>query len=70
MAGSGNLAYRLGLNSLMAAVAAYPGIAEAVRPADLGSVTALGEAIGEGRDEQAVNAARDLLEPDIDAIGG
>ena len=60
--GSGNLAYRLALNSLMAALAAYPEVAGVVRPAEPKRVRALGRAIagggrGEGRGVRA-RAAR------------
>jgi GntR family transcriptional repressor for pyruvate dehydrogenase complex len=67
--GSGNLAYRLALNSLMATLAAYPEVAGVVRPAEPGRVRALGRAIAAGDPAKAERAARALLEPDIDAFG-
>jgi len=67
--GSGNLAYRLALNSLMAALAAYPEVAGVVRPAEPKRVRALGRAVGAADPAKAERAARALLEPDIDAFG-
>ncbi|HEX5909530.1 MAG TPA: GntR family transcriptional regulator [Thermoleophilaceae bacterium] len=67
--GSGNLAYRLALNSLMAALAAYPEVAGVVRPAEPKKVRALGRAIAAADPAKAERAARALLEPDIDAFG-
>ena len=67
--GSGNLAYRLALNSLMAALATYPEVAGVVRPAEPKKVRALGRAIAAGDAKKAEAAARALLEPDIDAFG-
>ena len=42
VAGSGNVAYQLALNSLIGALAAYEGIAEAVRPGERGGHPAAG----------------------------
>ena len=67
--GSGNLAYRLALNSLMGALAAYPEVAGVVRPAEPQRVRALGRAIAAADPAKAERAARALLEPDIDAFG-
>ena len=67
--GSGNLAYRLALNSLMAALAAYPEVAGVVRPAEPKRVRALGRALAAADAGKAERAARALLEPDIDAFG-
>jgi DNA-binding FadR family transcriptional regulator len=67
--GSGNLAYRLALNSLLGALAAYPGVAGQVRPKDPAAVRALGAAVAAGDAGAAADAARALLEPDIDAFG-
>ena len=67
--GSGNLAYRLALNSLMAALAAYPEIAGVVRPAEPKRVRALGRALAAADPAAAERAARALLEPDIDSFG-
>ncbi len=67
--GSGNLAYRLALNSLMAALAAYPEVAGVVRPAEPKRVRALGRALAAADAGKAERAARALLEPDIEAFG-
>ena len=67
--GSGNVAYRLALNSLMTALDAYEAVAAALRPRDGGDVRALGAAIA-ARDEPGADAAaRRLLEPDVAAAG-
>ena len=62
--GSENVAYRLGLNSLNAALAAYPELGESLAPRDGDSLRALGRAVGSGDEEGAADAARALLEPD------
>ena len=67
--GSGNIAYRLGLNSLMEALEADPGLVERLTPSDQAAVQALGDAIGIGDRDAADDAARRLLEPDIDLAG-
>ncbi len=67
--GSGNLAYRLALNSLMATLGAYPDVAGVVRPAEPKRVRALGRAVAAADPAKADRAARALLEPDIDAFG-
>ena len=68
--GSGNLAYRLALNSLMAALAAYPEVAGVVRPAEPKRVRALGARDRRRPTRRRPSApARALLEPDIDAFG-
>ncbi|MGZ4277701.1 MAG: winged helix-turn-helix domain-containing protein [Solirubrobacteraceae bacterium] len=69
VAGSGNLAYQLALNSLVAALVAYEGIADAVRPADAAAVRALGDAIAAGAADDAARAAGALLERDARAFG-
>jgi GntR family transcriptional regulator, transcriptional repressor for pyruvate dehydrogenase complex len=63
VAGSANLAYRLALNSLNAALDAHREILDAVRPADAAAVRALGVAIARGDATGAVEAARALLDP-------
>jgi GntR family transcriptional regulator, transcriptional repressor for pyruvate dehydrogenase complex len=68
--GSGNIAYRLSLNSLMAALDAYAEIAEALRPTDPERLHALGEAIAAGDAATAAVAAAALLEPDVAAVPG
>lgn len=67
--GSGNLAYRLGLNSLNSALDAYPQIGERLAPRDPGSLRDLGAAIAARDGEAAGAAAARLLEPDIDLAG-
>lgn len=69
VAGSGNVAYQLALNSLIGALAAYEGIAEAVRPSDAAGIRRLGEAIRAGDPKGAAAAAEGLLEPDTHALG-
>lgn len=69
VAGSGNVAYQLALNSLIGALAAYEGIAEAVRPSDAAGIRRLGEAIRAGDPKGAAAAAEALLEPDTHALG-
>jgi GntR family transcriptional repressor for pyruvate dehydrogenase complex len=68
VAGSQNVAYRLALNSLLAAVGAHAGIAEAIRLSDEEGVRRLGEAIAAGDAEASGRAARKLLEPDTRAL--
>jgi DNA-binding FadR family transcriptional regulator len=63
VAGSANLAYRLALNSLNAALDAHAEILDVVRPTDAGRITALGDAIAAADASGAVAAARVLLEP-------
>lgn len=67
--GSGNLAYRLGLNSLTAALDADPGLNERLAPHDATALRALGTAISSGDAAGAGDAARRLLEPDIELAG-
>ncbi len=65
VAGSGNIAYRLALNSLMEAVMAYGDMADRVRPEDAVQITDLGEAIAAGDETGAAEAARRMLEADV-----
>lgn len=65
VAGSGNIAYRLALNSLMEALLAYGDMAERIRPHDAGQIRDLGQAIVEGDEAAAASAARLMLEADI-----
>jgi DNA-binding FadR family transcriptional regulator len=67
--GSGNVAYRLALNSLTRALGAYPETAAAALPTDPGGTRALGEAIAAGDPEAAAAAAGRLLQRDVDALG-
>lgn len=64
--GSGNLAYRLGLNSLNSALDAYPQLGERLAPRDPAALRALGKALADGEPAAAGEAAARLLEPDID----
>ena len=64
--GSGNVAYRLGLNSLNAALDAYPELGESLVPRDGEILRHLGAAVGSGDPEGAAVAARALLEPDTE----
>ncbi len=66
--GSGNIAYRLALNSLLLALDAYEPVAEALRPTDVEGLQALGAAVAAGDVEGADAAARRLLEPDAAAL--
>ncbi|MBA2522726.1 MAG: FadR family transcriptional regulator, partial [Solirubrobacterales bacterium] len=64
--GSGNLAYRLALNSLNSALTAYPLLGERLAPRDPIGLRELGAAISAGDGTAADAAARRLLEPDIE----
>ena len=65
--GSGNVAYRLALNSLLTALDTYDAVATALRPSSADEVRALGAAIA-ARDEAGADAAaRRLLERDASA---
>lgn len=66
--GSGNIAYRLSLNSLLAAMLSFGNVADQVRPADGDAILALGRAIGSGDPETAVAVATALLRADIERI--
>jgi DNA-binding FadR family transcriptional regulator len=67
--GSGNLAYRLGLNSLNRALDAYPQLGEILAPRDAEAIRELGRAVSRADAEAAASAARTLLEPDIELAG-
>ena len=66
--GSGNVAYRLALNSLNAALEAHPQFGEVFSPRDASLVRRLGEAIASGDPEVAATTARALLESDVQLI--
>lgn len=68
VAGSGNIAYRLALNSLVGGVQRYEAIATALRPCDPALVEGLGEAVAAGSAEAAAKAAEALLGPDTQAV--
>ena len=67
--GSGNLAYRLALNSLSAALDALPDLADELAPDDPADLRRLGEAIGAGEADSAAAVAGALLEGDIAVAG-
>ncbi len=69
VAGSDNIAYRLALNSLMEAMFAYGDIAERIRPTDAGGIRTLGQAIASGDEAAATEAARTMLESDVESFG-
>jgi len=69
VAGSGNLAYRLMLNSLVDAVAAFPGVREAVVPADADRLRELAAAVREGDAETVAAIVDAQLGRDVDALG-
>ncbi|MCB0863716.1 MAG: FadR family transcriptional regulator [Solirubrobacterales bacterium] len=64
--GSGNIAYRLSLNSLLKAMLSFGDVADRIRPADPRLITRLGNAIGAGDPETAVEVAGHMLRADID----
>lgn len=66
--GSGNVAYRLALNSLNAALEAHPEFGEVFAPRDATLVRQLGTAIEQGDEKTAAAAARKLLEPDVHLV--
>jgi len=61
VAGAGNIAYRLALNSLIGALADRPGLETALLPRDEADLRALGEAIAAGEPDAAAAAAARLL---------
>jgi DNA-binding FadR family transcriptional regulator len=65
VAGSGNVAYRLALNSLVAAMAAYGEVVDQVRPRNQTTLRSLGAAIAEGDADGAARAAGQLLQDDV-----
>lgn len=69
VAGSGNLAYRLMLNSLVEAVAAFPGVRQAIVPGDAARLRALAAAIRSGDEAAAVAAVTAQLGGDVTALG-
>lgn len=69
VSGADNIAYRLALNSLLAALVAFGDLARDLLPDDPERVRALGEAIAAGDEHGAEAAARRLLEPDTRFFG-
>jgi len=65
VAGSGNIAYRLALNSLMEALFAYGDMAERIRPRDAAQIRELGQTIVAGDEAAAAAVARQMLEADV-----
>ncbi len=68
VAGSGNVAYRLALHSLVEAVERRAELVERLRPRDAGGLRALGAAVAAGDADGAARAAGRLLERDVDAL--
>lgn len=66
VAGSGNIAYRLSLNSLLAAMLSFGEVADRIRADDPEMVGDLGKAIGAADAERASEVARRMLRADID----
>lgn len=69
VAGSGNLAYRLMLNSLVEAVAALPGVRGAVVPTDAEGLRSLAQALRAGDADAAASIVDAQLGGDVDALG-
>jgi GntR family transcriptional regulator, transcriptional repressor for pyruvate dehydrogenase complex len=70
VAGSGNVAYRLALHSLVEAVERRAELVERLRPRDAGGLRALGAAVTAGDADGAARAAGRLLERDVDSLAG
>ena len=68
VAGSGNIAYRLSLNSLLAAMLGFGDVASMVRPTDGKLIGRLGRAIGAGDPETAMEVAGHMLRADIERV--
>jgi DNA-binding FadR family transcriptional regulator len=66
--GSANVAYRLALNSLNAALASDPELAATLTPRTPDGLRRLGDAIAAGDAEAATAAARELLEEDVSRL--
>jgi len=66
VAGSGNIAYRLSLNSLLAAMLSFGQVADRIRPDDADAVGRLGRAIGAGDPDTAAEVAVHMLRADIE----
>jgi DNA-binding FadR family transcriptional regulator len=69
VAGAGNVAYRLMLNSLTDTVAAYPALARELAPADPAPLRALAGALRAGDDERAVALLAEQLHGDVRRAG-
>lgn len=66
VAGSGNIAYRLALNSLLAAMLGFGEVADQIRPDDREAIGRLGLAIAEGDPDTASEVAAGMLRADIE----
>ncbi len=66
VAGSGNIAYRLALNSLLLALAGFGDVADEVRPEDGGLIGRLGRAIAAGDPQTAAEVANRMLRADVE----
>lgn len=66
VAGSGNIAYRLSLNSLLAAMLTFGDLADRIRPDDAGIIARLGRAVAAGDPETAAEVAGHMLQADIE----
>lgn len=64
--GSGNIAYRLALNSLLAAMLGFGEVANRIRPGDGTIIGRLGRAIGAGDPETTAELATHMLRADLD----
>lgn len=69
VSGSGNVAYRLALNSLNAALAAHPELGNALVPRSAQLLRSLGSAIGSGHALASAEAATAMLEADLELAG-
>jgi len=68
--GAGNLAYRLLLNTLIEAVAAFPGLAAGLVPRDRARLATLAAALREGDPDAAATLVAAQLDGDAAAIDG
>lgn len=66
VAGSGNIAYRLALNSLLGAMSGFGEVADRVRPEEGTKISRLGKAIGDGDPELSAEVATGMLRADIE----
>ncbi|MBN8866243.1 MAG: FadR family transcriptional regulator [Solirubrobacterales bacterium] len=64
--GSGNIAYRLSLNSLLAALLTFGDVADRIRPDDPEIIGRLGRAIGAVDPETAAEVAAHMLRADVE----
>jgi DNA-binding FadR family transcriptional regulator len=64
--GSGNIAYRLSLNSLLAAMLSFGEVADRIRPDDARIIGRLGRAIAAGDSGTAAEVAGQMLRADIE----